>query len=187
MFPPDEIADFLARRPGKFPEPQYSPKVYAKIEAAQNDVDCVLIGDAAHSFPPDLGLGVNSALEDAYLFGQSIEAEPRDLAVAAAAYETKRLPESRALVRLVRKVFPYQYNQVPWRFGLSLAKILAQMKLHRWSGKLLDEPIFRLCQDERISYPELERRMIRTDLYFYGILASITGIIGFLVYTALLG
>ena len=183
VFPPNEIKDFLSRRPGKFPEPQYSPKVYAKIKAAQNEIDCVLIGDAAHSFPPDLGLGVNAALEDVYLFGQSMEAQPQDVEQAATHYETKRLPEARALVRLVRTVFPYQYNHVPWRFGVSLAKILAQMKIHRWSGRLIDEPTFRLCQDERISYTELERRMIRTDVYFYGIVASIAGLIGFLIYT----
>lgn len=185
VFPPNEIEDFLARRPGKFPDPQYSPKVYAKVGAAQNHIDCILIGDAAHSFPPDLGLGVNSALEDVYLFGTSIEAHPGDLEMAATTYEAKRLPESKALVRLVRKVFPYQYNHVPWRFALSLSKIIAQMKLHKWSHKLIDEPTFRLCQDERISYTELERRMIRTDVYFYGILTSIVGLISFLVYTAI--
>lgn len=183
VFPPHEIEDFLARRPGKFPEPQYSPKVYAKLGPEQNGVACVLIGDAAHSFPPDLGLGVNSALEDAFLFGKFLETQPQDLAHAALSYETQRMPESRALVRLVRKVFPYQYNHVPWRFALSLSKIIAQMKLHRWTGKLIDEPTFRLCQDERISYTELERRMIRSDIYFYGILASIAGLIGFTAYT----
>jgi len=185
VFPPHEIEDFLARRPGKFPEPQYSPKVYAKLGAEQNEVACVLIGDAAHSFPPDLGLGVNSALEDVFLFGKCMETQPENLACAAVSYETKRLPESRALVRLVRKVFPYQYNHVPWRFALSLSKIIAQMRLHRWSGKLIDEPTFRLCQDERISYTELERRMIRSDIYFYGILASIAGLIGFMAYAML--
>lgn len=185
VFPPDEIKDFLARRPGKFPEPQYSPKIYAQLGAEQNEVACVLIGDAAHSFPPDLGLGVNSALEDVFLFGKSMETQPQSLAHAALSYETKRLPESRALVRLVRKVFPYQYNHVPWRFALSLSKIIAQMKLHHWTGKLIDEPIFRLCQDERISYTELERRMIRADIYFYGILASIAGVFGFTAYTVL--
>lgn len=186
VFPPDEIEDFLARRPGKFPEPQYSPKVYARFETKQNAVDCVLIGDAAHSFPPDLGLGVNSALEDVYVFGKCMETDPQDFSRAAASFETKRLPETRALVRLVRKVFPYQYNHVPWRFALSLSKIIAQMQLHRWSGKLIDEPTFRLCQDERISYTELERRMIRSDIYFYGILASIVGLISYIGYTMLI-
>lgn len=185
VFPPHEIEDFLARRPGKFPEPQYSPKVYATLGAEQNEVACVLIGDAAHSFPPDLGLGVNSALEDTFLFGKFLETQPQDLAHAALSYETERLPESRALVRLVRKVFPYQYNHVPWRFALSLSKIIAQMKLHRWTGKLIDEPTFRLCQDERLSYTELERRMIRSDIYFFGILASIAGLIGYMAYTVL--
>lgn len=177
VFPENEIRSFIERRPGKFPDPQYAPKVHAQLQSAGETINCVLIGDAAHSFPPDLGLGVNSALEDTYLFGQSMEAQPGSVALAAKAYEAERLPEARALVRLVRKVFPYQYNQVPWRFGLSLSKLLAQMKLHQWSGKLLDEPTFRLCQDERISYTELERRMIRTDLYLYGLLIGVAALL----------
>ena len=171
VFPSEEIDSFLELRPGKFPDPQYSPKVFAQI--GDDKTNCVVIGDAAHSFPPDLGLGVNSALEDVYLLGQEIDTQPDNLAEAAMIYEKARLPESRALTRLVRTVFPHQYRHVPWRFNISLAKILAQISLARISGGLIDEPTFRLSQDERISYTALERRKMMTDATFYTILLGI--------------
>lgn len=88
-----------------------------------------------------------------------------------------RLPESQALTRLVRTVFPHQYRHVPWRFNFSLAKLLAQIGLARISGGLIDEPTFRLSQDERITYTQLERRRIMTDATFYAILVgSIVGL-----------
>ena len=177
VFPPEEIESFLERRAGKFPDPQYSPKVVAQLGESADKTNCVVIGDAAHSFPPDLGLGVNSALEDVYLLGQEIEAQPDNLTEAAKTYEKTRLPESQALTRLVRTVFPHQYRHVPWRFNFSLAKLLAQIGLARISGGLIDEPTFRLSQDERITYTQLERRRIMTDATFYAILVgSIVGL-----------
>ena len=181
VFPDEEIKNFLGYRPGKFPDPQYSPKVHAKLGEGEVETNFVLIGDAAHSFPPDLGLGVNSALEDMYLFGKSLEASPSNVEQAATQYQKERLPESRALVRLVRKVFPYQYNHVPWRFKLSLAKILLQMNMHRWTGGFIDEPIFRLSQKETLTYTELERRKKRSDILFYAILAVFFAVIIWLI------
>lgn len=142
---------------------------------------CSRHGEIAHKahekFRPDLGLGVNSALEDVYLLGQEIEAQPDNLTEAAKTYEKTRLPESQALTRLVRTVFPHQYRHVSWRFNFSLAKLLAQIGLARISGGLIDEPTFRLSQDERITYTQLERRRIMTDATFYAILVgSIVGL-----------
>jgi hypothetical protein len=80
---------------------------------------------------------------------------------------------------LVRRVFPHQYNHVPWRFQLSLAKFLAQLGLSKLSFGLVDEPGFRLCQDERISYTECERRIRRTDLTLYTVMiATLAGLGG---------
>ena len=129
VFPAEEIADLMRSKPGQFPEPQYSPKVHAEVGFVGGGTTCVLLGDAAHSFPPDLGLGVNSALQDVYLLGEELKAVEGDTARAASIYEKARLPEARALTRLVRSVFPYQYNHVPWRFNLSMIKLLTQMGL----------------------------------------------------------
>lgn len=173
VIPPEEIEDFIQLKTGKFPHPQYSPKVHADITLGDAQTTCVILGDAAHGFPPDLGLGVNSALQDVYLFGQELAAEEADLSAAATRYETARLPESRALVRLVKNVFPYQYNHVPWRFKLSMAKFLGQLGLSKITGGMIDQPGFRLCQNERLSYTALERRIAMTDATFYTFLVGL--------------
>ena len=173
VFPDGVMNGFLEYRPGKFPDPQYCPHIHARLGDAEAQTNFILIGDAAHSFPPDLGLGVNSALQDVFEFSQFLENTPDDIEAACNSYETARLPEAKALVRLVKTVFPYQYNHVPWRFNLSLVKMLSQMMLHRLSGGLIDEPAFRLSQNEKISFTELERRKIKTDRIFYCLLAFI--------------
>ena len=55
------------------------------------------------------------------------------------------------------------------------------MNMHRWTGGLIDEPIFRLSQKETLSYTELERRMKRSDILFYIILAIFLAVIILLV------
>ena len=172
IFPAEEMDDFLNLKTGKFPDPQYSPNIFAQLDAGGNETTCVLLGDAAHAFPPDLGLGVNSALQDVYLLGQEL-AKDGSISAAAARYETARLPESRALVRLVKKVFPHQYNHIPWRFKISMAKFFAQLTLNKISGGLIDPPGFKLSQDERLGYQELEKRIFKTDLTLYVILIVI--------------
>ena len=171
---------FLNLKPGKFPDPQYSPSVHADLEAGGKSTSCVLLGDVAHAFPPDLGLGVNSALEDVYLLGQELGLGA-PIRTAAARYEAARLPESRALVRLVRKVFPHQYNHVPWRFKISMVKFFAQLGLTKISGGMIDPPGFKLCQNETLSYRELERRILMTDVALYAILALTFGGVFYLI------
>ncbi len=185
LFPGDELQGFLDLKAGKFPDPQYSPKVVANLPNGETSTTCVLLGDAAHSFPPDLGLGVNSALQDVYLFSQELLETPDNIAEAALRYEKKRLPESRALVRLVRTVFPYQYNHVPWRFNVSLAKLLAQIGLAKITNGLINEPTFRLSQDERLSYTALERKKNMTDATFYALLAVLIGGLGYFIWSLL--
>ena len=182
VFPPDEVNDFLDLTPGKFPDPQYSPKVLAQIHAENSLSYCVLLGDAAHGFPPDLGLGVNSALEDVRVLGEHMEMSGGDIASATAQYEKARLPDSRALVRMVKTIFPYQYNQVPWRLKLSLVKFFTQIGISKLSFGLVDQPGFRLTQDHRPSFSELEKRIARVDFVFYVFVAVVLAAIMFFAF-----
>lgn len=182
VFPAQEVNDFIALRPGKFPDPQYSPKVRAEIRTETSATYCVLLGDSAHAFPPDLGLGVNSALEDVYFLGNEIEKTDTSLADATARYEDARLSESRALVRMVKTVFPYQYNHVPWRLKLSLIKFFGQVGINKITGGLVDQPGFRLTQDHRLSYTEIEKRIAKADLIFYIIVIMILAVFLYFIF-----
>ena len=114
--PEGELARFVASKGGRFPAPQM-PR---NLAWTGRDDAALLIGDAAHAFPPDLGQGVNSALEDALVLDDAFEEAMRktdngDASAiardAAKRYATKREPDARALVHLVAHGYPWQYAQ----------------------------------------------------------------------------
>lgn len=69
MLSHQEIARFTASEGGMFPLPQYCSGLYRIWGQPENNqgTAVILLGDAVHCFPPDIGQGVNSALEDVYL------------------------------------------------------------------------------------------------------------------------
>ncbi|MEM1261297.1 MAG: FAD-dependent monooxygenase [Pseudomonadota bacterium] len=154
---PDEFASFVAARPGQFPQPQYTRRIYHSLPGANGrTMHCVLLGDAAHAFPPDLGMGVNSALEDVAELESYLEQVDRSAALRA--YAAAREPEHASLVRLVQTVHPYQYNQTPWRLKLWTARFLAQLLVHKATFGLIDMPGFMLSQRHTMAFTEMERR-----------------------------
>lgn len=52
-----------------------------------------------------------------------------------------------------------------------MAKFFTQLALSEISGGLIDQPGFKLTQDEKLGYQELEKRIFKTDLTLYTILA----------------
>lgn len=62
-----------------------------------------LLGDAAHSMPPDLGQGGCQALEDAWVLALYLSSTDRGVADAFARYEAERMPRTAEIVRRARK------------------------------------------------------------------------------------
>jgi kynurenine 3-monooxygenase len=58
----EEFDRFATTEGLKLPPCQYSPKLY--VVSPNSEAAVILLGDAVHTFPPDLGEGVNSGLED---------------------------------------------------------------------------------------------------------------------------
>ncbi len=158
----DQAEAFVRIEPGRFPTPQYARHLHHSVGASAMQV--LLIGDAAHAFPPDLGLGVNSALEDLFCLAAHLETAPERLESACAAFETERLPQSAALVRLVQTVFPEQYGHSPkrlklWIFGFAVRKLL-----NRAAPSTFDKHAFLLVQEYWLSFDRIEAVKRRTDL-----------------------
>lgn len=177
----EEFSAFAAAPPGQFPTSQYAKHILQALPAdtLSGEMQCLLIGDAAHAFPPDLGMGVNSALED--LIELSPHLATGALSVGLARYAAAREPEQAALVRLVQRVHPYQYNQAPWRLKLWTIKFLIQWLLHRLSGRIFEMPGFMLSQRHTMSFVEMERRFNKGNRVFYGLAATAAAIVAWLI------
>lgn len=97
-----------------------------RADNERNLTGVVLVGDALHSFPPDLGLGVNVAMCDALVLGEAFEdaaasciteagtSKPSISFVLRAlkSYQEKNSRETRALIALARCGAPFQYPQL---------------------------------------------------------------------------
>ncbi|NES20010.1 MAG: FAD-dependent monooxygenase [Symploca sp. SIO3E6] len=154
---PEEMARFTASAGGKFPIPQYCSglyRIWGQPEANQG-TGVILLGDAAHCFPPDIGQGVNSALEDVYLFQERLAETQDNLSEALPRYEKLRQPEIKALIRLAQTSYPWQYNQDPLRKRLWSLNFFLRLLLSRGLPFLFNPHSFLLIQNHQLSYSEI--------------------------------
>jgi kynurenine 3-monooxygenase len=175
-----ELREFSELETGYFPQPQYARRIHFQHGKGADAQDVLLIGDAAHAFPPDLGMGVNTALEEVHLLGELLNESDDDISTASRNFEARRLPENRALVRLVQRTHPYQYNQEPWRLKLWFVKFLCQKKLHQLSRGWIPQPAFVLSQKHLLNFVNMERQAKRADRAFYALLIGLMA--GFLAF-----
>lgn len=179
LVPAQEANEFAELTPGEFPTPQYCKRNYAKWGTGEHTMLAMLIGDAAHSFPPDLGLGVNSALEDLFYYDKILSACDDDLVAAGERYQDERAPEGAALVRLVQTVHPYQYNQKPWRLKLWSVGFMVRLLFNKLLPQVFDKPAFMLTHDHTMPYQEVELRKQRTDFRIRAV--GVTALLGLIV------
>lgn len=171
-----EAQDFAHSQPGRFPAPQYARKVHGVVSSNAADLHCLCIGDAAHAFPPDLGLGVNTALEDLFILSGMLTgktAAPDTLGWACGAYDASQRPEREALARLVQTVAPYQYNQTPWKLKLWALRFFFVKALHKAFPKLVEPPAVLLAQNDHLTFSEIRARQLRNYRTAYTVLAAL--------------
>lgn len=172
---PEEIARFTSSNGGKFPIPQYCSRLYQIFGQPEDNqgTGIILFGDAAHCFPPDIGQGVNSALEDIYVF-QGILAETQEnLAQALPRYQNLRQLDIKALIRLVQISYPWQYNQDPLQKKLWSLNFFVRLILNRLFPFIFNAHSFLLIQNHELSYSEILAKSNRTTriLFIMGGLA----------------
>jgi kynurenine 3-monooxygenase len=81
----------------RLPPCQYCPELY--ISSPTQEAGVVLVGDSVHTFPPDLGEGVNSGLEDVVVLDECLKKHDK-VGEAIAEYAKLRGPEVRKADRL---------------------------------------------------------------------------------------
>ena len=165
---PEEADRFAASEGGCFPPPQYCSGAQLILGGDRSfNAGILLLGDAIHSFPPDIGQGVNSALEDIYVLNEALSQSNDDLKSALPLYESWRSSDIKALIRLVQTTYPWQYNQAPLRNRLWRIKFLIWLILSRFLPFLFSPPTFFLIQNPQLSYSEILQKVRRTTQNFY--------------------
>lgn len=178
---PEEIARFTSSDGGKFPIPQYCSglyKIWGKPEDNQGTA-VILLGDATHCFPPDIGQGVNSTLEDVYQIHEILAATQDNLSQALPRYQSLRQPDIKALIRLAQISYPWQYSQDLLQKRLWSLNFFLRLLLNRLFPFLFSPHSFLLIQNHELSYSEILAKSNRTTqvLAILGGLAILTLIV----------
>lgn len=163
---PSEIDRFLDSEGGAFPVPQYCEGFHYLLESSSENSggSILLLGDAVHCFPPDIGQGVNSALEDVYLFNQALEESNNNLTEALPLYESWRSEDVPALICLAQTAFPWQYNQDQFGRMLWSLNFFLRLFLNRLFPFVFSPPAFLLIQNHELDYEEIWRQAEQTSL-----------------------
>ncbi|KAF5842201.1 hypothetical protein DUNSADRAFT_8601 [Dunaliella salina] len=115
----------------------------------------LLIGDARGSFPPDLGQGVNSALEDVDELAQVLDRTGDNLSEALPLYERQRAPHIAALIQLMTFSYPWQYNQDPVQRFLWTINFTIRAFLSKALPAIFSPHSFMLVQVSSLSYKQV--------------------------------
>lgn len=167
---PEEADRFARSDGGSFPIPQSCAGLHYLLpqptEAQMSETiasGVLLLGDAIHCFPPDLGQGVNAALEDVFVLNQVLAENDDDLTRSLPCYEAVRSPDVEALVRLAQIAAPWQYNQAPLRAQLWMIGYMIRFGLSKVLP-FVSPPAAFLIRNHQLSYQEIwlsERRTTR--------------------------
>jgi 2-polyprenyl-6-methoxyphenol hydroxylase-like FAD-dependent oxidoreductase len=187
----EEADRFAQSRGGSFPPPQFCSGLHylllhpADAETGETIVTgMLLLGDAVHCFPPDIGQGVNSALEDVVVLNQALAEHADNLARSLPCYEAVRSPDVRALVCLAQVAAPWQYNQAPLRRSVWTMAFMLRLGLSKFLP-WLSPPAFFLIQNHELSYQEIWQKTQRTTQILLAIAAIVLiSLLGVLIFQA---
>jgi kynurenine 3-monooxygenase len=171
----EEAERFVNSEGGYFPTAQYCSGLHfllnqeqASQEIPQNKADgIVLLGDAIHCFPPDIGQGVNSALEDVCILNEALSQTNDEISRALPLYESLRLPDTKALVYLAQVAYPWQYNQDRLGKLLWSVNFFLRFVLSRLLPFIFNPPVFLLIQNHQLSYEQIWKQGKRTTITLY--------------------
>ena len=167
-----------------FPKCQYCAGM--QVTHPSGNTGVVLVGDALHAFPPDIGQGINAGLADVesldralrgkdIITGEDQDKKPQNLAQALQTYERVRSPEIKSLIRLARFGSPYQYRQPCYRdrVGRILwsANAAFRLLLNKVSGGKIPPAAIMMAMDRSKTYRQLMRQCDITTATLWSALA----------------
>ncbi|MEL7035239.1 MAG: NAD(P)/FAD-dependent oxidoreductase [Cyanobacteria bacterium J06592_8] len=170
---PEESDRFAKSEGGYFPVPQYCSGLHWLTSDQENSSGIVLLGDAVHCFPPDIGQGVNSALEDVFVLNQALSETNNKISKTLPLYESWRSPNLKPLIRLAQTAFPWQYNQDIARKRLWIINFLFRLILSRLLPFIFNPAAFILIQNHQLSYREIWQKAEKTTQVIYLLLGLI--------------
>lgn len=176
LIQPDEMHRFAAEPKSHFPPIQ---RANSLVGFVSDDIGVVLLGDAAHAFPPDLGQGVNAALEDCVELFEALAAAST-LREGLNAYEKGRSDDVSALMRLMQLGNPFQYRQDLMRLRLTMANQMLRSMLHKMAPNWFAPQVFG-CINSGERYSETLRLVNETTFRIYAIGGSLIALIAALV------
>ncbi|PXF41013.1 Kynurenine 3-monooxygenase [Gracilariopsis chorda] len=159
----EEMSSFLSVKPLNIPSVARRNSISATTQQGAEPSGIIFLGDSAHSFPPDVGEGLNAGLQDALVFLKTllqggVDDTPSQL---ASRYERVREPETSALMRFAQRSV---IASVPSRldaFNMTLRSVLAN-----WFPGLFYAPAVFL-RSVFDSYEEIMQRADQTTVRLY--------------------
>lgn len=172
---------FASAKGTTFPKCQYCTGM--QVTSPNNgNTGVVLVGDAIHAFPPDIGQGINAGLSDVesldralkgkdIITGEDTGSTPATLAEALETYERVRAPEVKALIRLARFGSPYQYKQPTYRDRVARTlwtmNVAVRVLLNKLTKGLIPQAAIISAMDKSVTYRKLMRRADITTVALY--------------------
>ncbi|MDJ0554389.1 MAG: NAD(P)/FAD-dependent oxidoreductase [Microcoleaceae cyanobacterium MO_207.B10] len=163
----EESDRFAKSEGGYFPIPQYCSGLHWLVSDKNDSTGVVLLGDAVHCFPPDIGQGVNSALEDVCMLNQALTESNDIISDTLPLYESRRSPDLKPLIRLTQTAFPWPYNQDIPRKRLALINFFVRFLLSRILPFIFSPPAVMMIQNHQLSYREIWSMAEKTTQIIY--------------------
>ena len=148
---------FVSEKPARFPQVQRRDSLVVHVGENQEG-GIVFLGDAAHSAPPDIGQGVNSAFQDVHTLSQVMQQIPNaPISQILQEYEARRDNEIDSLITLQRFASPYQYGQTRFRGALhTVMRKVRKALADKSNGSLY--PSYADMISTKLPYSEIVRR-----------------------------
>lgn len=138
--PLESVAAWCASNGSTFPNASWCRAASARL----GEVGVALLGDSLHSFPPDLGQGVNAGFSDvSSLLCLWPEADSRaHQHEALRIYGVQQAVEAEAICRLLPVGMPYQYG-LPFSIGkvVFLVALLLRLSIHKLLPRIFTPPV----------------------------------------------